>query len=62
MLIFKIFNAERAKFINSLFILFMPSYWIELKFKLNNQPENIAKAELRNKITLVLKKTVVSPQ
>ncbi len=33
---------------------------LSLSSIINNQPENIAKAELKNQITLVLKKTVVS--
>ena len=35
---------------------------LSLSSIINNQPENIAKAELKNKITLVLKKTIVSPK
>ncbi len=35
---------------------------LSLSSMINNKQENIAKAELKNQITLVLKKTVFSPK
>ncbi len=35
---------------------------LSLSSIMNNKQENLAKAELKNQITLVLKKTVVSPK
>ncbi len=35
---------------------------LTLSSMVNNKPENLAKAELKNQITLVLKKSVISPK